>query len=723
MGGYQASLSRSAERGFLTAPKNVEKLAKGRFADQLDCGSPSSKQSTWTQKPMASFGNTWAYRHLLKKRERQEAARATLEAALATERRAEELRERAERGDRTAQFEFGLDQLNRKADEHRALEWFRRAADAGDLNAACELAKCLGNTKRGRLRAGEAVHYARLAAEGGIGRACAVLGHAYEVGDDVQRDFASALEWYRRGVELGDSESGCLLGYCYQFGRGVPADLGRAEGCFETSAEAGHADALCALGVMYSDRADREADTDEAVRLRRKSVSFSESAANAGSVVAQYNLALDYLYGHGVAQDAAAAFRWFRSAAEGGDADAQYELAIALRTGRGIERSEYDAVPWLRRAADQNHALALRELAVAWENGEGVATKPVKAVECFQKAAKLGDSYSQCELSFRLAEGVGCERNDDHALVWLRHAEVQDNQTASALIGVFYLEGRAGLTKDVAEGLRRLHSAASHESPWAQQALGQIYLDGIHIPVDAELGRALLRKATLGGRSSAAIGFGTRSSATWSDVRLAQSWLREAARQGSAVAKFWQNRLYFVRYRRMYIGFGRVTAAAGYAGLIYHLVTRPFEFHWIAVALFVALVVGVGSVALAIFFRGAGADTVEAEFVQASQAPRSNRLRDLWAVPAEDGIFLLPLLYVGASPLNAAIAGCAFALVHYPTYPTKAILPKGVAYFLVGVFLLPRFGIWSIIVGHVFIDVLLVAYGKFSDYLNRTAPD
>ena len=58
--------------------------------------------------------------------------------------------------------------------------------------------------------------------------------------------------------------------------------------------------------------------------------------AEAGDVVAQYNLGVRYVNGEGVAADDVAAVKWFRKAAEQGDAIAQTNLGFMYLLGEGV---------------------------------------------------------------------------------------------------------------------------------------------------------------------------------------------------------------------------------------------------------------------------------------------------------------------------------------------------------------------------------------------------
>jgi hypothetical protein len=86
-------------------------------------------------------------------------------------------------------------------------------------------------------------------------------------------------------------------------------------------------------------------------------------AAESGDARAQYNLALAYGDGRGLAQDFAASATWCRRAAEQGYSDAQLLLGLLYRRGQGVRPDNSEALKWTLRAADQGHAMAQHTLA------------------------------------------------------------------------------------------------------------------------------------------------------------------------------------------------------------------------------------------------------------------------------------------------------------------------------------------------------------------------
>ncbi|MGL4625878.1 MAG: tetratricopeptide repeat protein, partial [Plesiomonas shigelloides] len=85
--------------------------------------------------------------------------------------------------------------------------------------------------------------------------------------------------------------------------------------------------------------------------------------AEQGDVQAQYNVALWYAAGQGVAQDNAQAVYWYQQAALQNDADAQYSLALMYANGEGTSTDFVQAYAWLSVAGANGlqGALATRE--------------------------------------------------------------------------------------------------------------------------------------------------------------------------------------------------------------------------------------------------------------------------------------------------------------------------------------------------------------------------
>ena len=136
-------------------------------------------------------------------------------------------KELAEKGDRVAQFNMGINYANGLGvakDLVQAVFWYRKAADQGYVQAQNNLgyyyAKGLGLPKDFV----QAVTWYRMAADQGYAQAQFNLGIRFEKGEGVAKDFVQAVFWYRKAAEQGDAEAQFNLGYSYDNGEGVPKD-------------------------------------------------------------------------------------------------------------------------------------------------------------------------------------------------------------------------------------------------------------------------------------------------------------------------------------------------------------------------------------------------------------------------------------------------------------------------------------------------------------------
>jgi len=113
--------------------------------------------------------------------------------------------------------------------------------------------------------------------------------------------------------------------------------------------------------------------------------------AEAGDVVAQYNLGVMYVAGGGgVPKDYAETVKWWRKAAEQGHAEAQNRLGGMYDFGTGVPEDYAGAVKWFRKAAEQGYASAQYNIGSAYYNGRGVPEDYVAGYAWFSVAAASG---------------------------------------------------------------------------------------------------------------------------------------------------------------------------------------------------------------------------------------------------------------------------------------------------------------------------------------------
>lgn len=228
-------------------------------------------------------------------------------------------------------------------------------------------------------QAADAVDWYRRAAEAGDAVAMGNLGVMYEHGTGVGQSTEEAMAWYRRAAEAGNAIAMTNLGLAYANARGVPQDYEAARSWYRRAAEAGDTLAMVNLGGMYLEGIGVEADAAEAAR-------WFEMGAADGDPTATSALAALRGLGVGVSKDTARSLALFHSAAEAGDPGAMKLLGDMHATGTNVPRDMAEAVRWYRRAAEAGQTEAMERLAELYEAGEGVTADPSEAARWRRRA-------------------------------------------------------------------------------------------------------------------------------------------------------------------------------------------------------------------------------------------------------------------------------------------------------------------------------------------------
>jgi len=139
-------------------------------------------------------------------------------------------------------------------------------------------------------------------------------------------------------------------------------------------------------------------------------------AAEAGDLLAAYNLAVAYRDGIGTAVDGALAITWFEKAAGGGDETAAFNLGVIFDDGSLVEEDDSRAAAWYRLAAERGSVDAMINLGLMLEAGEGMAQDLTAAAGYFRQAAERGDSFGKLKLGLMQQGGIGIVRDIEEAV-------------------------------------------------------------------------------------------------------------------------------------------------------------------------------------------------------------------------------------------------------------------------------------------------------------------
>ncbi len=129
-------------------------------------------------------------------------------------------------------------------------------------------------------------------------------------------------------------------------------------------------------------------DNDELVAAARTTIDKHRYAAKYGYADAQFELALAYANGDGVARDMPEAMAWLRKAAEQGHADAQYSLALGLLFGP--QANAHEAANWIQALTEKEYKPAYRVLGWMYTTGTGLGKNVKEAVVWSAKGTNFG---------------------------------------------------------------------------------------------------------------------------------------------------------------------------------------------------------------------------------------------------------------------------------------------------------------------------------------------
>lgn len=130
-------------------------------------------------------------------------------------------------------------------------------------------------------------------------------------------------------------------------------------------AEAGDVAAMIKAGEAYL-----AGDFDDSNGDPKLAFQWFKKAADKGSAEGMGHVGALYGRGDGVEKDNAKAFEWFLKAAKGGDLDSMYAVGLNYYDGQGVEEDLTKAVQWLVKAMDRGHTEAKDKLAEMYLRGE-----------------------------------------------------------------------------------------------------------------------------------------------------------------------------------------------------------------------------------------------------------------------------------------------------------------------------------------------------------------
>ena len=414
---------------------------------------------------------------------------------------------------------------NGKKDVKQAITWYQSAANERHAKSQFQLGKILyGGTgieadkKKGK-------KLLELAYENGISEAKQYLSsegnnkqtktkntHIAKAAPPNKRK-SSGNSKIKREVtqaETGNVDAQYTLGVRYLKGNGVKKNPNNAVKWIRKAAEQDHAGAQYQLGVMYRDGIGVPKSESEAIKwlrlatswgiakaqkdldaLLRKQLLASEDEFTANPELSnpdsQFTLGLMYVDGKGVEKDPSTAVQWFLKAARQNHAEAQYRLGEMYKDGVGVKTNTKQAKLWLAKAADSGLTKASRVLQEILRNEEQrilnreVETLKNSPIYSYLLSAKKGDIQAKYQVGLMYMEGKDTSRDIAEGIRWLQSAAVGDHTLAQLKLGEAYLYGGEKVERDYLAAIKWLQKAAEKGEADAQYHLGHIYRKGLGV--------------------------------------------------------------------------------------------------------------------------------------------------------------------------------------------------------------------------------------------------
>ncbi len=307
-----------------------------------------------------------------------------------------------------------------------ALDWYRRASDLGDAEAALRLGRMLSDVKSPLYQPQEALAAFETAAKRGSVEAALAIAEDPANGGALGVSPAQAELWLARAIETkaprvlvaaaeiraqdkpdeaklllnealktdsNDPNVLISLGRFLRNGDLIERDLPRAIDFFDRAAKGNSITALYEYARTVLGYPDPATAPLQKVALERL-----QGAAERGHVKAAVNLGDALLHGNGATPAPAEAVRWYEKAAEGGATIALLRLGdfYALRSD-GLETPR--ALEWYRKAAEANSSTAMVRLGRMFSDGRGVPQDFALAATWLSRAAAAGSGPAMMELS------------------------------------------------------------------------------------------------------------------------------------------------------------------------------------------------------------------------------------------------------------------------------------------------------------------------------------
>ena len=372
----------------------------------------------------------------------------------------------------------------------QAMQWWRKAAEQQNTEAMLKLAYAYAGVyayasggKDIVKDQKESTAWFEKAAEAGSVNGASELAQQYHKGILVAKDETKAFYWYRRAAEKAYADTSGGMAWLLYAGKDTPEDQAINVGWWRKAAEQGNYFAVYYLGWVYTSGYGVKPDYAEAIKYFRRAADQEKNTQILAPAMA--NIAAAYQYGlAGLPKsETEAAIWWKKSAerarysvhervpigeyyaelittnrkrAEQGAAAAQSIYASSFlyenaQSGMPVDKAE--AMRWMEKSAAQGYSDAqYRQAEMQWKNRKIAPQEGLKAINVFRRLIDSSDIHSQVNALNILAKayetGDVVEKDEKQAVILRRRLAEQGNLEGFHMLGMTYKDGWGGLPQD-----------------------------------------------------------------------------------------------------------------------------------------------------------------------------------------------------------------------------------------------------------------------------------
>lgn len=336
------------------------------------------------------------------------------------------------------------------------------------------------------------------------------IGHMYDDGYGVLKDYEKAYEYLSKAAEYNNAKALFSIGYLYYNGQYVEENKDTAKEYFDRALEAGLIEAYEGLAAIAYNEGNYARAEELVLEVVEKG---SEPDLIA---LAMLDLADLYTEDKAGMVDYAKALEWCEKAVALNYPSAYNYMGLMYHYGYGVEKDRAEALKWYEKGAEYGNAASYNNIGNSYIYEYGVSYDPYKAAENFEEAAKrqyvsamykLGTMYGgetvETKGKILVSTFMNFEQNFETAVYWYQKAAEAGNAKAMLQLGAMYEEG-AGVEKDYSMARTWYEAAADEGNVLAMAKVGMCYYKGIGIDVNYENGFQYLKKSADAGSCFAA---------------------------------------------------------------------------------------------------------------------------------------------------------------------------------------------------------------------------